>query len=210
MAIWIGRAWRVWGVLAVVVFVAGIGSILPGTLDDRIRIAGMTLELLGIFTVAFGLKEKRVLFQRPSLLDRLRTWFKSRPRFGTQNISASITGVGGIGSASAFGRASVWLGTPPNASVEIRLATLEANILRLREEQSEIEKRVHEETRHRNEALKAEREERQTVTRELRTQLDTFGAGNLDIEAAGIFWLVVGVMLATASPEIAKGLKWFL
>jgi hypothetical protein len=80
--------------------------------------------------------------------------------------------------------------------------------LRLREEQSEIDKQLHEETRNRNETLKSEREAREVATRELRTQLDTFGAGNLNIEAAGIFWLVLGVILATASPEVAKGLQW--
>ncbi len=208
MAAWLGSAWRVWCVLAVVLIIVVITSMFPGTLEDRLRLSGMTLELLGILTVAFGLKEKRVLFQRPGLLDHFRSWLNSRPRLGAKPRTVSITGVGGIGSAGGVGRASVWRGTPPDATIEARLATLEANVLGLREEQSEIDKQLHEEIRNRNEALKGEREAREVATRELRTQLDTFGAGNLNIEAAGIFWLVLGVILATASPEVAKGLQW--
>jgi len=107
MAAWLGRAWRVWGVLVVVLVIAAIASMLPGTVEDRLRISGMTLELLGILTVAFGLKEKRVLFQRPGLLGHFRSWLNSRPRLGAKPRTVSVTGVGGMGIAGGVGRASV-------------------------------------------------------------------------------------------------------
>jgi len=204
---WLARAWRVWAVLMVVLAIMLIASLLPGALEDRVRLSGMTLELLGILTVAFGLKEKRILFQRPGLVDHFRSWWGSRPRIGAKPVTHTITGAGGIGISGAVGRASVWLGTPPDASLEARVATLEANTLRLREEQSEIAKELNEETRNRNEAVKALHAAHEDTAKKLRAQLETFGAGNLNIEAAGLFWLVLGVILATASHEIASAVK---
>jgi len=207
MGYWLARAWRVWSVFLVVVAIMLIASLLPGALEDRVRLSGMTLELLGVLTVAFGLKEKRILFQRPGLVDHFRSWWGSRPRFGARPVTHTISGAGGIGMSGAVGRASVWRGTPPDASLEVRVATLEANTLRLREEQSELAKELNEETRNRNEAVNALRAAHDDTTKKLRTQLETFGAGNLNIEAAGLFWLVLGVILATASPEIASAVK---
>ncbi len=102
----------------------------------------------------------------------------------------------------------MWRGRPPEASIETRLAVLEANIGTLRTEQAEIEKQLNEETRNRTEAIGSERLARESAVREIRTQLETFGAGSLHLEMAGLFWLVLGVVLTTASGEVAGALKW--
>jgi hypothetical protein len=39
-------------------------------------------------------------------------------------------------------------------------------------------------------------------------QLEKLGAGGLHIEMMGVFWLVLGVVLATVPGEIAAVLKW--
>lgn len=208
VAHWIADAWRVWGALAVVVLVTLIGSQLPGTVEDRVRYCGLTLELLGIFTVVSGLRDKRRIFKRPSLLAHLRSWLSRCPRWGTRAHTISATG---IASASAFGAArdSVWRGTPSEASVEARLTALEANVNTLRTEQTETAKELHEETRNRTEAVDSERQARESAARDIRTQLETLGAGSLHLETAGLFWLVLGVMLATAPTEVANALWWF-
>lgn len=208
VAHWIADAWRVWGALAIVVFVALIGSQLPGNVDDRVRYCGLTLELLGIFTVVSGLRDKRRIFKRPSLLDHARSWLARRPRWGTRTHTISLSG---IASAAAFGTAklSVWRGASPDASVEARLAALEANVETLRSEQAGTSKELQEETRKRTEAVDSERQARESADRDIRTQLETLGAGSLHLETAGLIWLVLGVGLATAPTEVASALAWF-
>lgn len=204
---WIASASPVWGTLAVVTLVAAITSFLPGEIDDRVRYCGMTLELLGVFTVASGLREKRRLFKRPSLLEHLQHWLGRRPRWGVRTQTILATGAGSI-SASGSAKISVWRGVAPDATLEVRVAAIEANLETLRSELAETAKQLQEETRNRTEALDSERHARESSVCALQTQLDTFGAGGLHLEAAGLFWLVLGVVLATTSTEVAWILTW--
>jgi DNA-binding protein H-NS len=93
--------------------------------------------------------------------------------------------------------------------LEARVAVLEANVATLRTEQEDTYTQLREEMTKRLEAINVERQAQESVTNELRTQLDSFGAGSLHLETAGMFWLVLGVVLATASTEVAAALKWF-
>lgn len=189
-------------------FVALIGSQLPGNVDDRVRYCGLTLELLGIFTVVSGLRDKRRIFKRPSLLEHVCSWLARRPRWATRTHTISLSGVA---SATAFGTAmlSGWRGASPDTSVEARLAALEAKVETLRTEQAGTSKELQEETRKKTEAVDSERQARESADQDIRTQLETLGAGSLHLETAGLFWLVLGVGLATAPTEVAIALAWF-
>jgi len=205
---WIVDVWRVWGTLAVAMFVALIGSQLPGTVDDRVRYCGLALQLLGIFTVVSMLRDKRILFERQGLLDNVRSWLARHPRWGarTQTLSPSL-----FANAQVFGTAklSAWRWTSPEASAEARLTALEANVETLRTEHSETSKKLQEEIRKSAGAVDSERLARESADSDIRTQLETFGAGSLHLETAGLFWLVLGVALATAPTEVASALAWF-
>jgi len=102
----------------------------------------------------------------------------------------------------------VWRGAPPDASVEARLAALEANLATLRIEQAETAKESQEATRKTNEAVDAERRVRESAVTALRAQLEGLGARGLNVEMMGVFWLILGVVLATVPGEIAAVLKW--
>lgn len=199
---WIAIASPVWRTLGVVALVAAITSFLPGKIDDRIRYCGMTLELLGVLSVATGLREKRRLFKRPSLLEYFQQWLGRRPRWIRESHTVYATAAG---SASAFGsaRVSTWRGVPPDDTLEARVAAIEANLITLRDEHANTVRQVGEEARIRAEALASERRVRESAVTAIQTQLDTFGAGGLHIETAGLFWLFLGIVLATASTEVA-------
>ena len=204
---WIASASPVWGTLAVVCLVAAVTSFLPGKVDDRIRYCGMTLELLGVFTVATGLRAKRRLFKRPSFLEHFQQWLDRRPRWRATTHTVMAAGVGSL-SLSGSAKISVWRGVASDATLEARVAAIEANLETLRREQAEIAKQIHVEARSRTEALDSERRARESAVSTLENQLDTLGAGGLQIEAAGLFWLVLGVVLATVSSELAWLLSW--
>jgi chromosome segregation ATPase len=107
-------------------------------------------------------------------------------------------------------KASVWRGTPAEVSVEARLAALEANLATLRTEQAETAKELQEMTRKMNEAVDAERRVRDSAVTALRLQLEGLAVRGLHVEMMGVFWLVLGVVLATIPGEIAAALKWRL
>jgi hypothetical protein len=52
--------------------------------------------------------------------------------------------------------------------------------------------------------LDTEREARRSAVTSVEQRLERFGAGALHIEAAGLFWLVLGIVLATIPVELAR------
>jgi hypothetical protein len=199
---WLAEEWRLWGPLAVVPAVMLLASRLPGTLELRVRYCGLIFELLGILTVAWGLSDKRRLFKRPSIFAHFQSWLSRRPRLGVKPQPISLSGTATI-SLSVSGKLTVWRSTPPGSAAEDRLDALEANLETLRTRQAEITKSLDEEIRNRTEAVNAERQSRESTMGDVRTQVETFAAGSLEIERAGLLWLILGVILATASTEIA-------
>lgn len=194
--------------LVVVLVVFIFGYLLPGTIDDRVRYCGLALQVIGISTVAWGLRARRRLFNLPSLWDNLRAYLGQCLRLGAKPQTNSFSGTGGY-SLSGRGRVSSWQGVPPDASIEDRLAALEANVESLKTQQAETDKELQEETRKLIEAADSERRMRESAVIDIRRQLGTLGAGGLQLEWAGVFWLILGVVLATAPSEIAGWLKWF-
>jgi len=208
LARWLTEAWRVWIPVSFVVVVLTVASQLPLSLADPVlRYCGLAFQLLGILTVVSGLRDKRRLFNRPSLVESIRLWIHRRPRWGAKQQTISVAGTGSI-QISGSARVSVWRGVPADASVEARLAALEENLATLKTEQSEAEKRFQEATRKTNEAVDAERRARKSAIGSLRVQLEKLGAGGLHVEMMGVFWLVLGIVLATVPGEIAAVLKW--
>jgi len=160
------------------------------------------------FYRCLGLRDRRRLFNLPSLLDKFRGCLRRFPRWGAKPQTLNIIGTGGV-SVGGGGKVSFWRDVPPEASIEDRLASLLANVESLKTEQAEIAKELREETRKRIEAADSERRKRESAVIDIRRQLDTLGAGGLHLEWAGVFWLVLGVILATIPSEIAGWLKWF-
>lgn len=204
---WMAEAWRVWGAVGLVVLVAFIGSWFPGNPDDRVRYCGLVLELLGIFTVVSGLRDKQRIFNRPGLLDHVLSWLASFPRWRTRAQTISLSAVSSA-TAICTGKLSVWRGTSSEASVEARLTALEANIETLKSEHAETSKELQEAKRKMTEAVTLERLARESADRDIRKQLETLGAGSLHLEAAGLFWLILGVIFSTVPAEVAKALAW--
>jgi hypothetical protein len=107
------------------------------------------------------------------------------------------------------GKVSVWLDAPPKSSIEDRLAALLANVESLKAEQADIAKELQEEIRKRIEGVDLERQMRELAVIDIRRQLGTLGAGGLQLEWAGVLWLILGVVFATVPSEIASVLEWF-
>ena len=202
----IREPWPVWAV--VVIF--GLGSVFifaspfPPSMANRLRYCGLAFELLGIVTVVWGLRGKRLLFKRPSLIEHFRSWLRRRPRWGGRRHRVAVAS--GLSLSSALGKASAWVGVPPGAAVDTRLNALEANLAALRREHEEATKEVAENMRNTGEAVDLERQERKSVDTALRQQLEGLGAEGLHVETIGVVLLALGIVLETIPAEIAG---WF-
>ena len=199
---WLASASRVWLALSVVAIIVLVSFLLPGKNEDSIRYSGLVLQLLGVATVVAVLRDKRRVFDRPSLLSHVKSWIAARPHFRQKPLVIAVTGVASgfaVGSASA----SSWRGCAANSPMDERVAVLESNVESLRNELSIERKRIGEEATKIATAIGEERSAREGADTAIRARVEAFGAGGLHIEATGLFWLILGIVLATIPAEIA-------
>jgi len=176
----------------------------PCVTEATIRIVGMLLQLLGIGTVAWGIRETRSLFGRPSLVELSRQWLGRFPRLTpisfTGTSSAMLT-LGGT--AQGYGTASASL----NATIEERVVALERNIHLLHERISGTQHLIDSGLRKQAEALKEEASKRAEDVQGVNAKLEATETGGLHISAMGALWLFVGVIMNSIPVELSEYIK---
>ena len=198
---WLTKPQNVWLALSVVML-ALVLSLRSGITEPTIRLVGLVLQLLGICTVVWGISETRALFGHPSLSRKVKAWLGEFPlRRRSIIISA---GAGSMGISSASGRGHATHGPGPNPTTESRLDALEKNITGLHDRISGTEREMDADFRKAADALKVESNARSAEDQAIRDKLEATGTGGVHISAIGAIWLFVGVVLSTASVEVAK------
>lgn len=197
---------RVWATMIGIALPFVVFCLIFSDWEHRVRWTGLALQLLGIATVAIGLSETRKLFGRPSLLDAGREWFKRRPKI-RQDVRVPITGVMATAEAGDFLSANGTVHPAPNTPLEERVQRLEGKVNELSRKASENEMALEEEKRSRATALADERYARGAGDEKVKRQLEEACVGGLYLETMGLVWLVVGVILATASVDVDKWLS---
>ncbi len=173
---------------------AGIfcGSNFNDTLETRLRLTGLFLELLGIVSVVYGLNETLKLFEDVNLPHIFSKWIKRFPKFEDNNIS--ITG----GSFDSTLSALINISPPsPDTPLPDRVALLEKNLSQTNEWIFKIQK-------HLTENLTNESFKREVGDKQAQQALQKFAIGDVYMELIGIIWLIPGAILATASTELAQ------
>jgi hypothetical protein len=185
---WVRRSWLVLVAPVSVAVVFMIVYALPLTVEPRVRIIGLLLQLLGLTTVAYGLRETRKLFNRPTLVaERLRQFPPFTPK--TYVLSAEP------GTYHITGHA---------AEAQLQALSIEQRVEMLEGRLAEQDRLMHKTWTNIRDTLESERRSRESADSTLQRQLEEFAAGGLHLETIGLFWILVGVILATASVEIAK------
>lgn len=208
---WVWLGWVLACVAAAVGFVYLISGspVSPsGLLEDQVRVTGLFLELLGIWTIANGLRDRAKHYGKSGPLapigDRLRTAGKEfASAFLGPPRTVAVGGSVAATSAFAVGLGKVHKGLPPGASMEERIARLEGRADELQEQADELERQLEEKHKEMLGALKEERQAREADTAAVRKKVAQVDTGGLHIEWMGVWWLLFGVTLATLSPELA-------
>jgi hypothetical protein len=201
---WLAEARYAWLALFVIA-IASIVSLRPGAGEPLIRLTGLFLQLLGICTVIWGISETRKLFGHPPFASKAKDWLHRFPLLrrdvvigaSCASLSASFL------KARAFGTH----GPGENPTTEARLAALEKNINALHDRITATQKEMDQEFTKAADALKHEEQIRQEADAAIAGRLEATGTGGVHISLIGASWLVVGVILSTAAPEIAALFK---
>ena len=202
---WLLEAKHFWLSTGVIV-VALLIALRPGTPEPVIRITGLALQLLGIATVVWGISETRESFGLPSLTSVVKAWLG---RFPLLRRTVVLSAVGSaLGLAGAKARAYVTQGPGDNPTTETRLSALEKNIQLIHERISATQQEMDAELKKAADALKNEKQVRESEDQGIRTKLEATSTGGVHISAIGALWLFVGVSVSTASVEIAAIIKY--
>ena len=168
--------------------------------EPYIRLAGLLLQLLGISTVLHGVSETRKLFNLPSLLAVAFRWLRSFPKFRPEKTFAYMSGDTGV--MSVAGRAILRHQASDNATIEERIRVLESNLQPLDNRLNDFQHQIDETNRQAKEGLATEQQKREDDINALREKLTTTETGGLSVSLMGLVWLIVGVIMSTASPEL--------
>lgn len=194
---WLLRAWL--AVFSVAIVVAVITCALWVHTEQAIRFAGLFLQLLGISAAALGIRDTRRMFGKPSILQSIRNWASSWPRFKPkpQYIDLSESA-----STSLSGFATLWRGVNPDAPLEEQISVLDTNLRDVERRVSVVESTISDNERAFRDLLLRETQERTAQDRALHDKIEAASTDGLHLAAAGAFWLAAGVVLSATSPDI--------
>lgn len=195
---WIGAAPVLLGVLFVW---AGIGPI-----EKHIRWLGLVLQILGLCTVVAGFVQTRKHFGHVPLRVLVLGWARRIPLrkrepvvFETDMISVGASLTGGFVTEHMPP-------LPPDADTEFRIARLETALTKTMQNFGDVQQSIESVRSANSAAIASEQRARESGDRSALERLETSSTGGIRLSAIGTAWLFVGVVLGTASPEVAL---WF-
>jgi hypothetical protein len=201
---WLREARLAWLTLGALVAAVAF-PLAAGKSEQQIRLSGLFLQLLGVGTVAWGLRETRRLFRRPTLGELLRTWLVRFPRW-RRDIVLSVDPAH-IAWVAGSPRVRVWFPMDPNAPPEQQLKALTSNVQHLDQRLTAAETEIETRTAQVEGAVREEQKARSLRDTELSARLEGAQTGGLHISLAGLVWLLAGLLMATLSSEIAGALR---
>ena len=201
--IWLDQARHTLFLLMILV-ILGI-LILKYPQEHVIRLIGLCFQLLGIATVAWGISETRALFGYPSISSKIKAWFGRFPFLSRQPIVGSMNATLPVPIIKARGYMMHSSGSHP--TIESRLDALEKNLLLIQDRISQTLREIDDELKNFAESLKTEAQSRQENEMAIHAKLEAVATGGIHISAIGAVLLFFGVILSTASVEIAGWLK---
>lgn len=170
--------------------------LLPVSQECAFRIAGFSLQFLGIATVAIGLNDSRRFFGRP--------WLKRPPSFYGDVHHLQVQSVvqhneSSTGKIEVLRKYSREAFEERISYLETALRNVEAQIVELRQSQKT-------EFRILTEAIENEKTDRCAEDERIGMKLEKAVIGGIMLEAIGVIWLVFGAALSSFPKELAQAL----
>lgn len=207
---WLIDVWR-WLAEAKLIFMGAL-VVLAVTLcgfvawhsEESIRIAGYSLQFMGMIFAVRGLLKIREHFGKPLLRKLVFQWLKRFPRWKRDIVIA--LGTAHLGMAGMKGRAEVWNPDDPEKPIEQRIAAIIKNLDRVREEQREHAHSIDKLKESHEEHKKQVAEEQNNMKETIRSDLESLHTSDLITSLVGLVWLTVGITMSTLAPELSQWL----
>jgi hypothetical protein len=172
--------------------------------EKSIRLVGLALQVLGIGTVIWGISATRKQFGHPPVISLVLSWLRRCPLI---RRPAYLQPEGISVGASALGGRLVTAFTPnPSAPLEERLEHIEKGLETLQKRIEGAESQIDRESSIAYGKVLVETRAREAADKEIMSALESSSTGGIHISAIGALWLFVGVILSTASHELAAWL----
>jgi hypothetical protein len=189
----------------ITVFALGIAVIAAIWLrsEPAFRWVGLSLQLIGVFTVARNIRDTGEQFDRPGFLALAAQWLRRRPRIGS-SVTALSGGAAGLAVSGGKARADIWHNASSGADLEARLDAVEKNLTRVRDQLHELEQQTDKRLEQQVNALEQEKQVRAKVDEDVLEKLKTSAVRGLHISTVGVVCLFMGMIMSTGSIEWAK------
>ena len=200
---WLTSEFRlVWRALLVVVLPFLVVRFLTGASEFQFRFIGLGLQLFGLGTVIYGVEETRKLFGHPSLPQLLREKVSRIPR---SRLHAVVIGdvMQAFDAAAVYRKEPEWKDVDPAAPIQEQVNALKKNVESLKQQLSDMHGEIDSKLHRHSESLHKEQESRKQGDEHLHLRIEAAETGGLHISLMGVFWLAMGLLLTTFSPEIA-------
>lgn len=197
---WLGEPKYVW-ITVVVVICALAFALRPGTSEPAIRYTGLVLQVVGISTVIWGIYEIRGLFGYPPIRKKIKIWFRRFPyprRRTTVSATHTIPIVYELGADEYFIH-----GPGDSPTTKMRLDALDKNVQTIHDRITTLGKEIEHRIEGLGQDLRKEQDARSVQHQEVRKTIEAIGAGGVHISAMGAVWLLFGVTLSAAGPDLA-------
>lgn len=170
-------------------------------IEQKVRFYGAALQLLGVFAIFIGVRDKRRAFDDlPTAREAIRQWWSRRPRYGPKG---AVINVPSIDIAASSGRPRVFAWAGRDATVEQRIETLEKSYASLAAEIDEVFANLDTQKSDHKRELKLERDARIKGDFGLDSRLKMAVAEGIPLEVLGACFIALGIVASSISTEIA-------
>lgn len=172
--------------------------------EFHIKLAGMILQLMGVYIVAYEIYQTRKYFGQPGILEKIAQFFKDfLALFKKPQVQAGA-GFAELGALVMAGRGHTEFKAKPGDSIERRIEILEAGLNDMSDRLVQTQKEYDNKFEEHSQLIKKESSLRTQGIDGIKQELKTLATGGLHISSMGLVWLTLGIILATIPEQIAK------
>jgi hypothetical protein len=204
---WVRQGGMFWRWLFIAIAICLVFYVLSGTLPDRVRWAGSFFEFMGVVAVVISINKARLSFGKPSVLRAMLIWLGD-VRFIFFRRPSHVLSAAGI-MAGVSSTAPVLTVNRVPKSTEERIDQLEKKLTELEDNLRKLDSKADQYKRELLDKIEGEAAERRAGDAGVTKQLEEGMIGDSSLEVAGIAYLVVGLVMANLSTEVASVLEWF-
>lgn len=170
--------------------------------EESIRIAGYSLQFMGMIFAIRGLLKIREHFGQPLLRQLSYQWIKRFPRWRRRS-TILCAGTAHVVVSGMKARMEVWSPDDPEKPIEQRIEAIIKNLDRIHQEQRVHAHSIDELKKSHDEHKEQMVEDQSDMKETIRSDLETLHTSDLITSLVGLVWLTAGITLSTLAPELS-------